>query len=329
MANVRFWSMEKFCVMIMEMLTNKFDCLIIIEGNRGLGKSTLAWHILKKVSAINKQIVKVTGGKESPYFKQYQFKPVAQTKGKFKSVIYTKEDVINFFDKWHHSALADEMINVAFNREFWNEDQKNIIKLMNMNRDHCNLFVACVPQFQTLDNQIKNLAKIRITIARRGLAVIQTPNRTIYNRDRWDTATNEKIEREWLKKGSGLPQYSRLNTFRGMLRFPALSKKEQAIYDQIKVGERNIIKKDLGVTEENGGEKQDALTKVLNKLIDGSVRNGTELEGCAFAMGLTKDQLMGRLKTQLGKLNKPTQLSQYYWDKKAKRGDDEEFKSIN
>lgn len=329
MANVRFWSMEKFCVMILEMLTNKFDCLIIIEGNRGLGKSTLAWHILKKVSAINKQIVKVTGGKESPYFKQYQFKPVAQTKGKFKSVIYTKEDVINFFDKWHHSALADEMINVAFNREFWNEDQKNIIKLMNMNRDHCNLFVACVPQFQTLDNQIKNLAKIRITIARRGLAVIQTPNRTIYNRDRWDTATNEKIEREWLKKGSGLPQYSRLNTFRGMLRFPALSKKEQAIYDQIKVGERNIIKKDLGVTEENGGEKQDALTKVLNKLIDGSVRNGTELEGCAFAMGLTKDQLMGRLKTQLGKLNKPMQLSQYYWDKKAKTQDDDEFKSIN
>lgn len=315
--------------MILEMLTNKFDCLIIIEGNRGLGKSTLAWHILKKVSAINKQIVKVTGGKESPYFKQYQFKPVAQTKGKFKSVIYTKEDVINFFDKWHHSALADEMINVAFNREFWNEDQKNIIKLMNMNRDHCNLFVACVPQFQTLDNQIKNLAKIRITIARRGLAVIQTPNRTIYNRDRWDTATNEKIEREWLKKGSGLPQYSRLNTFRGMLRFPALSKKEQAIYDQIKVGERNIIKKDLGVTEENGGEKQDALTKVLNKLIDGSVRNGTELEGCAFAMGLTKDQLMGRLKTQLGKLNKPMQLSQYYWDKKAKAQDDDEFGSIN
>lgn len=329
MANVRFWSMEKFCVMILEMLTNKFDCLIIIEGNRGLGKSTLAWHILKKVSAINKQIVKVTGGKESPYFKQYQFKPVAQTKGKFKSVIYTKDDVINFFDKWHHSALADEMINVAFNREFWNEDQKNIIKLMNMNRDHCNLFVACVPQFQTLDNQIKNLAKIRITIARRGLAVIQTPNRTIYNRDRWDTATNEKIEREWLKKGSGLPQYSRLNTFRGMLRFPALSKKEQAIYDQIKVEERNIIKKDLGVTEENRGQADDPFEKFMVKVLDGKLRNRSELDGIAFGMGITGDQLMQKLIRELKKSGKPHQVSQYYWDKKAKRGDDEEFKSIS
>jgi len=32
------------------------------------------------------------------------------------------------------------MINVTFNRDFYNEDQKNIIKMINMNRDHKNFF---------------------------------------------------------------------------------------------------------------------------------------------------------------------------------------------
>ena len=264
MKRIKFWSMEKFSVMCAKMLLNKFDCLVIIEGNRGLGKSTLAYEILRKVNSVMKRITKATGGKESPYYKFYEFNPNMQTKGKFKSILYKRDDVINFFDKWNASALADEMINVSFNRDFWNEDQKNLIKMINMNRDHCNLFIMCIPQFQVLDNQIKNLCKIRITVARRGIAVIQTPNRTIYNKDKWDTQNNERIERDWLKKGTGLPQYARLNTFRGMMRFPALSEREQSLYDKIKLIERNVIKKDLGVT---GDEKKsdDPMQKVTNK----------------------------------------------------------------
>jgi hypothetical protein len=244
--------------------------------------------------------------------------------------MYKREEIIDAFnDRWHSSFIADEMINVAFNREFWSDDQKNLIKLMNMNRDHCNLFIACVPQFQTLDNQIKNLCKIRITVARRGLAVIQTPNRTIYNKDKWDTANNERIERDWLKKGSGMPQYSRLNTFRGMLRFPPLSPKEEEIYNQIKVAERNTIKKDLGVKDETPAD--DPIERVYHKLtVTGGIRNGAELDGVAFAMGITKDALMNKLRGKLERDNKPTRVSQYFWDKKAQtEADPTEFASIS
>ena len=310
------------------MLLNQFDCLIIIEGNRGLGKSTLAWHIAKKVMRIFRKITLETGREESPYNKHHLFKPHLQVKGKFKSVLYKREDVINFFDKWNSTAIADEMINVAFNREFWNEDQKNLIKMINMNRDHCNLFIMCIPQFQVLDNQMKNLCKIRITVARRGMAVIQTPNRTIYNKDKWDTANNERIEREWLKKGSGIPQYAKLNTFRGMMKFPKLNKRDQDIYDKIKVNERNVIKKSLGVTDE-GKKPTEPFDIIYNQIIEGKVRNSHILAGFALANDIPYTTLRERIRRRLNKEQRPTDFSEYYWDKKAKEQEQqEEFASI-
>lgn len=315
MTKIRYWSMDRFALMIIKMLLNKFDCLIVVEGNRGLGKSTFAYKLLSKISKYFREIYAETG--DETFRDWYKFNPVMQLKKpkKYRHIIYTQKDVINFYDKWHVSAIADEMINVAFNREFFGEDQKNLVKMINMNRDHGNLLIACVPQFQNLDNQIKNLCKIRITVARRGLAVLQTPNRTIYNRDRWDTANNEKIERDWLKKGSGLPQYARLNTFRGMIRFPPLTDKQQRIYDAIKGVERNVIKGSLGVTE----EEKDPTEKLYDKLIAGGIRNSTQLEGYADALGMTVNQIRGKLLKQLKENNKGTVLSDYFWDKKAKQ----------
>lgn len=316
MGKFRYLSMQRLNETIAKMLLNKFDSFMIIEGNRGLGKSTLAFHILKKQNNIFKFI-----GKEIPELAgRYEFRPTQQLKypEKFRSVIYKQEDVINFYNKWYQSAIADEMINVAFNREFWSENQKNLIKMINMNRDHCNLLIACVPQFQVLDNQIKNLCKIRITVVRRGLAVVQTPNRTIYNSDRWDSANNEKIEREWLKRGTGLPQYSKLNTFRGMLKFPPLSPKEQKIYDAIKNQERNVIAKDLGVTD-GKAKKKSVFEDTVEKLLAGRIRNAHVLEGLAYAEGTTPDAFRTKIRRELIKRGKAPLVAEYFWDKKAKK----------
>jgi len=44
------WSMQKMIWMIGEILKNQFDCFLIIEGNRGLGKSTLAIHFARRIA---------------------------------------------------------------------------------------------------------------------------------------------------------------------------------------------------------------------------------------------------------------------------------------
>ena len=294
------WSLTKIVWMICQILQNRFDCFIIIEGNRGLGKSTLAIHLARRVSRIFKKM----GSNDYRWHWN-------------RSIIYTKKETKRFWHKWKTTGIADEMINVTFNRDFYDTEQKDIIKMINMNRDHCNFFIACVPQFQTLDTQIKNLCKIRITVVRRGIAVIQTPNRTIYIKDKWDQATNEKLEREWLKKGIKNPHYPKLTTFRGLMKFPKLREKTELKYQEIKNKKRNLIaKEEMEVEEEE--EKTDPYEIAIDMLKQGKIKNGTFLDGFAQANNIKPTTFKQRIRQKLKDIGEDHIISNYYWEKKAK-----------
>ena len=289
--------------MIVQILSKEFDCFIVIEGNRGLGKSTLAIHLARGVAREFKRL-----GSED-----YKF----HWKNTF---IYTKRETKQFWHKWKLTGIADEMINVTFNRDFYNEEQKDIIKMINMNRDHCNFFIACVPQFQTLDSQIKNLCKIRITVVRRGLAIIQTQNRTIYVKDKWDQATNEKIERSWLQKGIKNPHYAKLTTFRGILKFPKLHPTAQEKYQQTKDEKRNLVaKEEMGIDVSD--DKIDPYKETIKMLKDGKIKNGTFLSGLAVAYGYKPESFAQVLRSKLRDEGIDHRLGSYYWEKKSKSKD--------
>ncbi len=233
-----------------------------------------------------------------------------------KSLIYTQKETKKFLHRWESTGIADEMINVTFNRDFFDTGQKEIIKMINMNRDHRNLFIACVPSFQTLDSQIKNLCKIRLTVVRRGVAIVQTPNRTIYVKDKWDQATNEKIEREWLQKGSKNPKYTKLTTFRGILRFPALTEKEETKYQQVKDKKRNLIaKEEMGVDEEE--QQSDPLEEMIQMLQEGKVKNITFVDGFAQARGYKPASFQDQIRKRLKNRGMDSKLKSYFWEKKA------------
>ena len=299
------WNMKKMAIMIAKILQNRFDCFIVIEGNRGLGKSTLAIHLARRVAREFKK-----QGLDAYKFHWYN------------SFIYTKKDTKKFWHKWTQTGIADEMINVTFNRDFYNEEQKDIIKMMNMNRDHCNFFIACVPQFQTLDSQIKNLCKIRITVVRRGVAVIQTPNRTIYVKDKWDQATNEKIEREWIKKGITRPHYTKLSTFRGLLKFPPLHPTAEKKYQQTKDKKRNIVaQEEMGLNDKDEDDK-DPYATMIEMLQENKVKNSAIVDGFAMANDIKPASFQSGLRRRLQDKGLNHQLTSYYWDKKAKKDDD-------
>lgn len=294
------WSMRRFVDMVVRILLNKFDCFIIVEGNRGLGKSTLAYRVAKRVA----REMKHRGVDD------YKFNPRV-------ALIYTRKEVIRFFHKWRCTAIGDELVNVTFNRDFYDEDQKDLIKMINMNRDHGNLFVGCVPKFQTLDSQIKGLCKIRLTVVRRGLSIIQTPNRTIYSKDNWDQATNEKIEKEWVMKKINKPHYSKLTTFRGVMKFNKLSPKEEDQYQNIKNDKRNILAKEqMGI--DVGEIEKDPVVEAMQRLVEGKIRNAQVLEGMAYAHDKDPDAFKRAIMTKLKRTGKPHKLVDYYWENKRK-----------
>jgi len=301
--------MKRLVDTIVLTLLNKFDMQIYIEGKRGLGKSTLAYELAWLVHCRFRHIERTHPEfiEANPQFKgAYVFKPT-------RDLIYTRDKVIDFFNKWKVTGIADEFINTAFNRDFYQEEQKTLIKMINMNRDHCNLFIGCVPQFQTLDNQIKNLCKVRITIVRRGLGVIQTPNKTIYIKDIWDATTNEKIEREWIRKGSRKPKYTRLSTVRGIVQFPDLKPKHRDKYEKVKIEERNIL---MELADDKKKKKKDFYGEIIDKLQHQQIKNSSVLEGMAVALGKNIRTVQAGVRDRLKKLGLPPSIDEYYWEGK-------------
>lgn len=267
------------------MQNNKFDVIIIIEGNRGLGKSTLAYHLCNRT-------------------KTHKFNPK-------KDIMYKRKEIIDAFNnRWFSTFWADEMINVSFNRDFYDMDQKKLIKIINMNRDHCNLFIACVPQFQTLDNQIKNLCKIRITVVRRGLAIVQTQNRSIYSTDRWDTNVNEKIERDWLKSGISKPRYARLTTFRGVLRFGDLTPRQREEYEEIKRQKRNEIKQEQEAEDQSNNPNE----RIYSLLKEGKIGTRQMFDNMCLAMGLKPLNVMQNIRIRMRNEGNNTKFQDYFVD---------------
>ena len=338
------WNLTKFARTIVATLLNKYDCFICIEGGTGTGKSTIAvWTALyvsrefKRLYNLDEQTVEYyyerIGKKLGMSPEEFLNKIMDLKKRKAyyfvprRDLIYSQKDMQKCLASWNRLFIPDEMINVTFNRDFQSDDQKNIIKMINMFRDHENLIISCVPSFQNLDVQIKNLCKIKLTVKKRGMAIVHTPNKVVYCKDKWDQATNEKIEREWILKKIQNPNYSKLTTFRGLLRFPALPKKMEALYQEIKNEKRAVIlKNEMNIVLD---DQKDPFSVLLKRLTDGAIKNGQVLDGFALSMGMTSIQLKTKLRSELQKMNKATGLNSYYWEKKARRTqDDEDFGSI-
>jgi len=340
------WQFKKLIRTIVASLLNKYDFFMCVEGGTGIGKSTLAYHIGHKVSLEFRKLYRLDEELVSYYYervgrglnlteeefclkilklkeeKAYQFRPA-------KVLVYTQDALQKTLASWHTISIPDEMINITFNRDFFSNKQKDIIKMINMFRDHENLTIACVPQFQNLDNQIKNLTKMKITVKKRGLGIIHTPNSSIYCKDKWDSATNEKIERNWIIKKIMNPNYSKLTTFRGLIRFPPMNKKQEAIYQAIKNEKRtNVLKDDMGIDTDE--KSTDPLEIIFDRVTSGGCRNGYEFDGLAVGLGMTSDALRSKISVRLKKAGKPHLMTHYFWEnkKKLKKIDEERFGSI-
>jgi len=230
------WRLKNIAQVAKGWQENKFDGIIVFDGRRGCGKSTGAINLAYNINTL---------------YKKESGKSIFSMKN---DIVFKREDVMKKLAKKKRGIIiADEMINVLHNREFFNQTQIMLIKMLNMYRDNFNILISCVPNFYDLDKQFRNLCKMRINVVRRGFAVVHTPNQTSYSSDNWDLKTNEKIERRWVEKKVFKPNYKKLTTFRSYLKYPALTPKREEIYLRIKEEKRNQV------YEEETGNKEEKI----------------------------------------------------------------------
>lgn len=277
------WTITELTDTIKQMQKNKFDCIVTLDGKRGIGKSTL-------------------GVKMASRFSQFKM---------HKDILFSRDDVKeNIAVRDHAVLLADEMINVTYNRDFWSEQQKDILKILNMYRDNCNVLIACIPNFSDLDKQFRSLVKIRINVVRRGLAVIHTQNQSYYSNDQWDMKVNEKIESKWTRKRTYKPSYTKLTTYRGLLRFGDLGKNQRELYEKIKQTKRNVLYRDEEVVK----KEQSIYDNMLERIKGGFVTRSILQETCLMN-GLKYTVVVSNLNNRLKNEGNPSLNSYLSSDK--------------
>lgn len=250
------WSIKEIVEILTGRQVNEFDGNIAVSGSRGDGKSTI----------INKM------------FHRFKvFNP-------WKHQVYNREDVINLL-KYQQFGLCwdDEAINSGYKRDFQDKGQQELIKIITAYRDNYNIFASAIPNFFSLDKDLRDLYFIHLHVIERGIAVVHMPLQgRLYSQDRWDSKYNAKIEDSWSKKMHNdtnfKPPYHRLSTFRGYLFFGDVTDKQKELYKEIKKKKRQ--ESFLTADEQNKNKEISFIDKLYNLLMTGKLTREGMAQAC-------------------------------------------------
>lgn len=250
------WTIKDIVEILKGRQNNEFDGNVAVSGDRGNGKSTL----------INKIFYRFDG-----------FDP-------WKHQVYNGNDVV-FLLKSQMLGLCwdDEAINSGYKRNWQNKTQQEMIRILTAYRDNYNIYAGAIPNFFTLDKDLRDLYFIHLHVIERGIAVVHMPLQgRLYSQDKWDAKYNAKIEEAWSKKRDNNPNfrppYHKLSTFRGYLFFNDVTPAQKELYKTIKRKKRE----ESFMTDEEKAKAQEVsfIDKLFNLLIEGKLTSDGVRQMC-------------------------------------------------
>jgi len=208
------WSVLELAQNVQGTLKVDKDFPIIVDGQTGAGKSTLGIKLCKKIC---------------PWFDMD------------KHIIYSRDELSEAIMTAQRGTalLIDEAINVLFRRDFASKKQKFLLRLLDMCRDRNLCLVLCVPNFWSMDKHIlEGRVKMRIYVARTGLAFMWKPSQNPFTPDKWYRKYNEKVCWNW----DTYPAAKRTKGFIGFLKFGDIGHLERERYQAIKTRKKQEVK---------------------------------------------------------------------------------------
>ena len=258
------WTTKDIVEIMKDRQTNEFDSNVAVSGERGNGKST----VINKI-----------------FYRFKKFDP-------WKHQVYNREDVINLL-KFQMYSLCwdDEAINSGYKRDFQNKGQQELIKIITAYRDNFNAFASAIPNFFSLDKDLRDLYFIHLHVIERGIAVFHMPLQgRLYSQDKWDSKYNAKIEDSWSKRMQKdpdfKPPYHKLTTFRGYLFFNDVTDKQKELYKEIKRTKRSesfLTNGELNQSKEVSILEKLYTLMIERKLTSEGIRQTCLLEGKKYS----------------------------------------------
>lgn len=157
-----------------------------------------------------------------------------------KDIAFEREEVIKWVNEHNNKevVVVDEAVNVAYNRDFLNKEQKQLNKIMDMTRDRNLGIFLCLPNFKNCDVHIRHRAKIWVYVEKRGCALVFIAPKNPAKSDKWDLKLLENL---W-SKGKDLSVT--FPPFHSTLNFNKLPADVEKVYKKIKDEKRSKIELD-------------------------------------------------------------------------------------
>lgn len=224
MANLNFYPAKKYKWhvtslkdlkdMLLRRRANEFDSMILITGDRGIGKTTFAGKVC---------------------FLFEEFDP-------WESMVYTKEAMFKRLKLKNGIIWADEGVINAAKGNVMSRANKLLFEATTINRDNYNIVLFLLPNIEDFDSKILQYCSMWIHIDSRGLGVMLLPaNRGLFGKRNWDIKYLQKIYEEFLKnsKGETHTPYWIFPNFRGYIRFGKLTKDQDKTVKEVKSIRKN------------------------------------------------------------------------------------------
>ena len=271
-----YWSLKDIRNYAITRQNNKFDAIMFWSGPRGNGKSTGSFKFCNPFEC---------------------FKPKHH-------IVYNRDEVMHFLEENKRGVIMDdEAIRSGYKRNFFDKDQKQLITMLNMYRSNYNIYSGCIPNFFSLDTDLRKLCTIHIHVIKRGLGVVHIPRtERLYGNDPWDAGYNSKVEDSFGHKIRQDPNYKppfhKLSTFAGYLSYGPMSELQEKLYEDIRQTKRKMVyDEEMGATK----DKTPSLIKnIIDMLKQGTIKDNDQLRVIAESNGLKLSNLRTRLNVFLG-----------------------------
>lgn len=236
-----YWTIRDIVEVIEGCIKNKYDFICFVDGKRGSGKSTLIYKIVDRLG--KRGVVK--------------FNPKT-------SLVYSREETLNLLAMSQKTVIfSDEMINVSYKRDFFEQGQKQLIKGLNMYRDSCNVFIGAVPLFKSLDTDMKELCKMKLSVVRRGVALIYIQPDIIDILESQRERNKKKVK--YKNKDLKMEPTKKV----GIVKFNDITHVQRRMYEQIKKKKRGqVFNEEVGIVSD---PMSDWYNKLYKQLLTGGL----------------------------------------------------------
>lgn len=213
-------TLSDFCKELVDRTDKDFDCIVIIESGsvKGTGKSVFTLNCDMEIS------------------RQKGFRFDLNDMVVFDA---TNEKVVDMVRMrpggW--PIHVDEASKVAYKRNWSKDEQKDLIIFINVCRKFHKIILINNPTFWGLDKDLLDLADYRVTILKRGLAIVRGKSKNPESKDKWFRDWTDEMVAKASKNQMDVDEI--INALRKTpnylyeIRFPPIDQKIYSVYEQM------------------------------------------------------------------------------------------------